>query len=130
MPFTAGIENIKCAKVDSTESKNGLPIPGSIPRTAHSTVPPIESNSSLASSISFLIASSFNSSINGNSFDIYELIKPSVIFSSKKLLSSIVPIDFIWDTILIPFASNICLHIAPAKTIGAVILPEKWPPPR
>ena len=30
-----------------------------------------------------------------DSFDIYELIKSSVISSSKKLLSSIVPIDFI-----------------------------------
>ena len=52
-------------------------------------------------------------------------------FTSTGNFSSLIfPIDKICAPTWIPFCFKICFAIFPAKTIGAVILPEKWPPPR
>src|SRR6266581_2310155 len=57
MPLTAGIENIRCAKADSTESKNGSPTPAGRPVTAASMTPPTLSRSLRAASISAIMRS-------------------------------------------------------------------------
>ena len=115
--------------MDSTESKNGFPTPGFTPKIAHSIVPPIESLSLLAFIISSLIEASKLVFINGSSFPLNEFNNSSFISVSKKLLSFMLPIELTCAAITIPFDSNICLQIAPANTNGAVILPEKCPPP-
>ena len=79
--------------------------------------------------ISCLISSSNLVLINGSSFSLNEFNNSSLISLSKKLQSFIFPIELICAETIIPFTSNICLQIAPAKTNGAVILPEKCPPP-
>ena len=102
IPLTAGTENIKCAKVDSTESKNGFPIPGFIPRTVHSIVPPTESKSVFAFSTVSLIRASLSENNNGSSF-VFKLSNNSLVNStSLKLLSSTSPILFTCDPINIP----------------------------
>ena len=101
-PLTAGSENNKCDKVDSTESKKGLPIPGIAFIIAHSIIPPTESPSFFASNISFLILSSKSLFINGNSSFLKESIKLSSIFTLSKKSSLTFPICFICDTIFIP----------------------------
>ena len=75
------------------------------------------------------MASSNSELIKGNSFPLNDDINSSFISTSKKLLSLILPIELTCAAINIPLVSNICLQMAPANTSGAVILPEKCPPP-
>src|SRR6266704_841715 len=56
-PLTAGIENIRCARPDSTESKKGSPTPAGRPVTAASMTPPTLSRSFRAASISAIMRS-------------------------------------------------------------------------
>ena len=130
MPFIAGTPKTAFAITPSTPSNIGSPMPASIPLTAHSIVPPILSWASLADSTSARIFSSTESSISAKELLFNLFISLSSIETGLKDLSFTLPMLAIWAAILIPFSSRIWRQIAPAKTIGAVSLPEKWPPPR
>ena len=91
---------------------------------AHSMVPPTESPLYFACRILCLILSSRDLFINGSSSSLSFNTSSLFKLTLSKLSSSISFMDDIWESIYIPLHSNICLHMAPAKTKGAVSLPE------
>ncbi len=124
-PFTAGIENNKCAKQLSTLSKNGSPKPAGAPVTAHSTTPPMLSPSLFTSLNNSSIALRFDLSISGKSSSKSFFCGDTGLKES----SSTSPIDLICENTSMPCFLSSVLAIAPKNTSGAVSLAEKCPPP-
>ena len=50
--------------------------------------------------------------------------------SAAKGRSSTPAAAWMWVAMVMPLAARTCWQMAPAATSGAVMRPEKWPPPR
>ena len=100
IPLTAGMAKTSSAILPSAPSKRGPPSPHGTPPALHLTSPPTESPSAFAAS-----------TVSAN-------------------LSVRPPIATISEVTVMPLFSRICSAMPPAAQSGAVILPEKLPPPR
>ena len=130
-PLTAGTEKIKCDKMLSTESKKGSPSPVGRPIMAVSKIPPNESPSAAAFSISWIIWSLTWLSKTANVLSLTSWICFSKTRESwlKGISDSVYKLSMC-DPITMPCDFRICRQILPAATMHAVSLPEKCPPPR
>ena len=113
----AGTEKAKWEILLSKLSKKGLPNPTGRLKQAHSISPPTEFPDNFIFSNNSFVLFSKSFSINGKelSFKFSNFFK-SISLKSKKLLSFISKILFIWENILIPLSSKISIAIAPAKS--------------
>src|SRR2546426_1734511 len=125
-PFTAGIENRRCASVDSTESKNGSPMPAGRPVTIPSMTPPTLFRSLRAASISAIMRSAASRSAHRTGVR-------STCASIWLGVTGCATTRPIWAACAknrTPFGSRTCRAMAPETTRGAVMRPDSWPPPR
>ena len=130
MPFTAGMENIMWDSSLSSESKKGSPRPAGRPVTMHSTMPPTESPSALASRMASSIFSP-TSLVRTGSFSLRREAKVSSLSpKGSKRRSSIPAMRVTCAPMWMPLAESTCRAMEPAKVKGAVMRPEKCPPPR
>ena len=120
---------------DSTLSKKGSPTPAGRPSTAVSRMPPTLSPSAPAARMADRMDSSRAGSMRASCSGEAALTAAACWAiragsSAAKGRSSTPAAAWMWVAMVMPLAARTCWQMAPAATSGAVMRPEKWPPPR
>ena len=128
--LTAGMEKSSWLTTLSTEPKNGEPMPAGTPTAAHSMTPPTLSQSARASATRARMASSRSGASSGKRLSCRRSSVARSTFTASKGVSSTLSMAAMCAPMVMPRRASSCRAMLPAKTSGAVMRPEKCPPPR